>query len=318
MARLVGKAAAAAAALLTMQAFAQQASPGAAADGEGAQPLEEIVVRGQRMSEIKDDLRIHIGEFIKEITALPAGRGFARWQGRVCVGVHNLARDPAQYLVDRISALALEVGLRPGEPGCNPEVVVIFTTDGKETARFIVEEHPTVLRPNGEGGQQRGLRAMDEFAESDRPIRWWHLSLPVDARTGAPAIEQHGGNILGGFGGAPTVNVEGASHIYSGIRDAMQSVIIIVDSTKLTGTTWQQLGDYLAVVALAQVDLDADPTAYDSILNLFNNPKAYSGLTDWDRSYVHALYDFDQRRVANLQRGEIVSKMLRREIEAGQ
>lgn len=313
MARLIGKAAAATAALLSVQVLAQEAAPRA----EGEQPLEEIVVRGQRMSEIKDDLRIHIDDFVNEITALPAGRGFARWQGGVCVGVHNLARDPAQYLVDRISALALEVGLRPGEPGCNPQVVVIFTTDGKETARFIVEERPGVLRPNGEGGQQRGLRAMDEFAESDRAIRWWHLSMPVDARTGNPAIKQGGRSSLGAFGGAPFVNVEGPSRIYSGIRDAMQSVIIIVDSTKLTGTTWQQLGDYLAVVSLAQVDLDADPTAYDSILNLFKNPKAYSGLTDWDRSYVHALYDFDQRRIVNLQRGEIVSTMLRREIAAG-
>ena len=158
---------------------------------------------------------------------------------------------------------------------------------------------------------------MKEFAESDRAIRWWHLSMPVDARTGNPAIEIRGGDKSdrsAAFGGAPVVNIEGPSRIYSGIRDAMQSVIIIVDSTKLTGTTWQQLGDYLAVVSLAQVDLDADPTAYDSILNLFRNPKAYSGLTDWDRSYVHALYDFDQRRIANLQRGEIISNMLRREL----
>ena len=159
---------------------------------------------------------------------------------------------------------------------------------------------------------------MKEFAESDRAIRWWHLSLPVDARTGTPAIEQHGANSgESDFGGAPVISVEGPSRIYSGIRDAMQRVIVIVDSTKLAGTTWQQLGDYLAVVSLAQIDLDADPTAYDSILNLFSNPKAYSGLTDWDRSYVHALYDFDQRRLANFQRGEIVSEMLRREIDVG-
>ena len=82
----------------------------------------------------------------------------------------------------------------------------------------------------------------------------------------------------------------------------MQRVIIIVDSTKLTGTTWQQLGDYLAVVSLAQVDLDTNPAAFDSILNLFSNPEAYSGLTDWDRTYVQALYQFDQRRIRGCSR----------------
>ena len=301
-----------AATLLAAWASAQDPAPPLAAPAEpkaeALQVMDEVVVRGQRMSDIKDDLRIHIGEFIGEVVARPTGRGFARWQGGVCVGVHNLERSAAQYLVDRISGLAVDVGLTPGEPGCTPDVIVIFTTDGKETASYIVENQPRVLRPNGQGGQQRGLAAMDEFAESDRAVRWWHLSTPVDARTGNVAIRQPGE-------GPPTVAVEGPSRIYSGIRDAMQRVIIIVDSGKLTGTTWQQLGDYLAVVALAQVDLEADPAGFDSILNLFSNPKAYSGLTDWDRSYVRALYAFDQRRMPRLQRGEIVSQMLRRELD---
>ena len=68
-------------------------------------------------------------------------------------------------------------------------------------------------------------------------------------------------------------------------------MIIIVDATKLTGTTWQQLADYLAVVSLAQINPKTNPAAFDSILNLFSNPAAYSGLTDWDRSYFEALYD---------------------------
>jgi len=301
-------------ALLSVGVAAQEPAPEAAASS-GSQEIENVIVRGRRMSEIEDDLRIEIGKFINEVVVVPTGRGFARWQSGVCVGVHNLERTAAQYVVDRISALALEVGLAPGEPGCNPEVIVIFTTDGKETASYIVENREDVLRPTGDGGQHRGLAGLKEFAESDRAIRWWHLSMPVDARTGRPTIRREAGSAdpLDN----PTVRVDGPSRIHSGIRDAMQRVIIIVDSSKLTGTTWQQLGDYLAVVSLAQIDLETDPTAFDSILNLFSNPKAYSGLTDWDRSYVHALYEFDQRRIPSLQTGEIVSQMVRREIENG-
>ena len=87
--------------------------------------------------------------------------------------------------------------------------------------------------------------------------------------------------------------------------------MIVVDATKLTGTTWQQLADYLGVVSLAQIDPEANPAAFDSILNLFSNPRAYSGLTDWDRAYVRALYDFDQERNPNLQTGALVGEMLR-------
>jgi hypothetical protein len=95
-------------------------------------------------------------------------------------------------------------------------------------------------------------------------------------------------------------------------------VVVIVDATKLKGTTWQQLGDYLAVVSLCQIDPHTNPASFDSILNLFTNPKAYSGLTDWDRSYVRALYEFDQERIESMQTNEIVGRIAARELETAQ
>jgi hypothetical protein len=77
------------------------------------------------------------------------------------------------------------------------------------------------------------------------------------------------------------------------------------------GTTWEQLGDYLAMVSLAQINLDSNPVAFDSILNLFSNPGAYSGLTDWDRAYVRSLYELDQEREPRLQRNALVGRMAR-------
>ena len=103
---------------------AQNRAPEPANASETDQPApevgDEVVVRGQRMSDIEDGLRAEIGKFIGEISAPPAGRGFARWDSRVCIGVHNLEQTAAQYLVDRISKLALDVGLTPGEPKCGP------------------------------------------------------------------------------------------------------------------------------------------------------------------------------------------------------
>jgi hypothetical protein len=292
---------------------AQNRAPEPANASETDQPApevgDEVVVRGQRMSDIEDGLRAEIGKFIGEISAPPAGRGFARWDSRVCIGVHNLEQTAAQYLVDRISKLALEVGLTPGEPGCGPNVIVIFTTDGRQLATHLVENEPKFLRPTGEGGVHRGLAGLDRFAKSDKAVRWWQLSMPVSAQSGIAALELPNGL------GPPVIGVAGPSRIHSGIVDALQRVIIIVDSTKLTGTTWQQLGDYLAVISLTQVDLEANPASFDSILNLFINPKAYSGLTDWDRTYVQALYRFDQERVPRLQRGELTGEMLRLELE---
>lgn len=308
--------------LLTMQASAQDAATDAearsqpsaeSARGEQGRALEEVVVRGRRMSDIELDLRIHVREYVGEIATSPPGRGYARWHRSVCVGVHNLERTAAQYIVDRISQLAVDVGLEPGEPGCRPGVIVIFATDGKAVARRMVEDSPRMFRPVATHGHMSLTRAeLTEFVESDRPVRWWHVSMPVDARTGQPAIR------LPQSDDVPVVSVAGPSRIHSGIRDDMRRVIIIVDSTKLPGTTWQQLADYLAVVSLVQVDPGAEPSSFNSILNLFSNPDAYTGLTDWDRSYVQALYAFDQERRPELHVSEVVSEMVRWELESGE
>jgi hypothetical protein len=282
-------------------AYAQRAS--ARADRAASAPAapvvgDEVIVRGRRMSEIENDLRIEIGKFIDEIAAAPMGAGLARWDKSVCVGVHNLEMTAAQYLVDRIARLALDVGLRPEDPGCIPDVLIVFTTDGKYLANYLVDKRERLLRPTNFGRVHRGIAGMVRFAATDQAVRWWHISMPVSANSGAQAL-------------TGSVAVSGPSRIHSGIVDELRRVYIIVDSTKLTGTTWEQLGDYLAVVSLAQVDLETNPETFDSILNLFTNPKAYSGLTDWDRTYVRGLYDFDQERAPFLQRGVLTNEMLR-------
>jgi hypothetical protein len=302
-----------AAVLLSARGFTQdapQAAPSAAPPKvEAPPPVDEVVVRGRRMSEIESDLRVFVQQFIGSVTAPVEGRGYARWNRRVCIGVHNLlTADAAQYIVDRISQQAADVGLQPGEPGCRPNVVIIFTTDAKQLATYLVTNRIRLFLPGmGRSGMNLSREALDAFAKSEKPVRWWDVSIPVDPHTGGRAIR------LSEDDSAPTIAVEGPSRIHSGTRDELQQVIIIVDGTKLHGTTWQQLADYLAVVSLAQVNPDADLTAFDSILNLFSNPMAYSGLTDWDRSYMRALYSYDQERTPVVQRIELVTQMTSRE-----
>jgi hypothetical protein len=306
------------AALLIAPALAQESAPGAPlpSEIEAPQVVDEIIVRGRRLEEIEDDLRLHIREFIDEVVATPPGRGFARWDRRVCVGVHNLETSAAQYLVERVSSLALDVGLEPGEPGCRPQVNIVFATNASEAAAAMVEHDRRVfMRVGGLAAMDLGRGALDEFVKSEKAVRWWQVSLPVDAHTGLPAIELFKSN-CGEALCAPQVNVQGPSRVHSGTRDELQYVIILVDATKLKGTTWQQLGDYLAIISLAQIDQKSNPAAFDSILNLFSNPAAYSGLTDWDRAYVRALYELDQERIASIQTNEIVSRIAKRELES--
>ena len=278
--------------------------------------MDEVVVRGRRMSEVEDDLRIYIDKFLDQVAKPARGRGYARWNRSVCVGVHNLESTAAQYVVDRISRQAIDLGLEPGEPGCTPQVNIVFATNAKETASLMVKSQPRIFRPMaGFAGTDLGRAALDEFVEAERAVRWWHVSMPVSAHNGGLAIEVPAARLCGQPYCPPQVTVEGPSRIHNGVIDELFDVIIIVDATKLRGTTWQQLADYLAVVSLAQINPKTSPAEFDSILNLFSNPAAYSGLTDWDRSYLQALYNFDQERVAKLQHNEIVSRIADTELE---
>lgn len=276
---------------------------------------EEIVVRGRRMSEVELDLPKYIRSFIRQVAAPPAGQGYARWHGRVCVGVYNLQNDAAHYIADHVSGVAAQLGLEPGEPGCTPDDIIIFTVDAESLAAAMVKHRQRMFRPGmGLGGMDRGAAALQDFVRSDRAVRWWHVSMPVDARTGVRAVPLP----QDGVENHSVISVAGPSRIHSGIRDDLDHVIVIVDATKLIGTTWQQLADYLAMVSLAQIDPKADLKDFDTILNLFSNSAAYSGLTDWDRSYLRALYSFDQERAPKAQAGEIVTQMVKWESTFGQ
>jgi hypothetical protein len=290
---------------LGLLAQSPAAPPPPVQDPTAAQPsgpqtpatLSDVVVDGRR-------LRSVVQEFVGEVAAPATGdRGPARWNSSVCIGVVNLRADLAQYIVDRASDVARELGVRAGEPGCTANVLIIAAADGQALADALVEEHRRAFNPGG-SGMTRSFRALDAFRTSDAPIRWWHVSGPVDSETGALATR------LPGYE-APRTAVSRASRIRSDIRDDMFKAIIVVDLNRIGTVSWTQLADYCSLIALAQVDPAADVTEFDTILNVFNDPTV-PGLTAWDTDYLKALYRIEQNRVgANARGAEIVDLMLR-------
>jgi hypothetical protein len=257
--------------------------------------------------------REYTRNFIAEI-ADPVSRNFgiARWNDEICVGVQNAPPELAQPIIDLISQVALEVGLDVGEPGCRANVSVIFAADGRAFASYLAEEQPRLFRPwGGAGGTTQGLHALEAFKSTNAPVRWWQITMPVD-EAGNVAIL-----LPESMYGPP--NVRGSnSRITNLIRDEVWSAIIIVDAGKLTGITIGQLADYLAMVALTQVDPESDAGAYESILNIFSSAARPARLTDWDWAYLRAVYSFDQRRMPHAQRSQIVYEMMQAQEDAAE
>lgn len=253
--------------------------------------LQDVVVEGRRLETL-------VREFVNEVAEPANNRGLARWNRPICVGAVNLKPEVGQYLIDRVSDVGRELGVEAGEPGCRPNILIVGTVDGAALASALVADRPRNfdLRHNGTDAGSRAFRA---FRTDDRPVRWWQISLPVDSDTGQRAVRLPGDiDPSTGRPSAPTINVFAASRLRTQIRDDMARSIVIIDVDRLGGANLGQLADYVAMVALAQVDADGETAGYRTILNLFEDPSAApAGLTDWDRSYLTALYEHDQLRI---------------------
>ncbi|WP_286692684.1 MULTISPECIES: hypothetical protein [unclassified Brevundimonas] len=260
--------------------------------------VEDIVVLGM-------PLREQVETFVDDVTAPATGWGPARWDERsgICVGVVNLRPDAAQAMADRVSEVALDLGLTVGEPGCSPNILVIATDDAPALATALVQQSPNAFRPRYSGAARRPS-ALRAFQSSDSPVRWWHVSMPIIRETGQPAVRLPGGD-------APWIPSWG-SRLTSPITSKLLRAYVIIDIDQAEGLSFSQLADYVAMVAFAQIDPDADVSGFPTILNVFDNPTIAFGMTDWDEAYLGSLYGAEMnQRNPNAQSGAVAALMFR-------
>ena len=188
------------------------------------------------------------------------------------------------------------LGLGTGDPGCEPNIFVIVSDDGNATAEALVRARPREFL-TGASGADAGRAALETFRTSGRPVRWWHVSLPVNPDTGAPLVrlpgqfpfsaprEMSSPHQFGAYGDLTT-----PSRLSDRSRDDLLQVIIIVEITAFDQANFSQIADYVSMAALAQLNPEASPPT-PSILHLFDSTRTpEAGLTRWDRAYLETLY----------------------------
>lgn len=258
------------------------------------------------------ELRERVTAFVADVAASPRGRGRARWRQPLCVGVANLAQPYAQAVVDRVSEVALDIGLDVAEPGCRASVMIFFAVDATPFAQKLVKDDYLGFRP-GEDGASLSRRALEAFQTVERPVRWWQVSQIVEEATGQPP--KWVTLLVPTLPGEPPEEIETrlvtiatASRLRSGLRDDLKRTIVIVDVTRLGDAGLASVADYVSMVALAQIDVDADMSGQPSILSLFSEKPAARSLTSWDMAYLKSLYavlpDYRNPRMETRQIGE--------------
>jgi len=264
--------------------------------------LGDVVVEGRSPEQVQ--------AFVEEAAAPPPGRRLARWNRPICVGVANMEGRYARFMIDRIASVAAEIGVESESPGCEPNIMIIAASDANDLAQAMVSDRPSAFRPT-RTGTDLGSAALERFQSTEAPVRWWHVSLPVDVDTGAVATQLAGEIIFEPGGGPPkplAMRVRDPSRLRAHTRDELVQATVIIDTSKVGRIGFGALSEYVAMVALAQIAPDADTSGYETVLNLFSEgADRTSGLTRWDRDYLGALYTVRQDRARWLQQVRDIS-----------
>jgi hypothetical protein len=249
-------------------------------------PGDEVVVTAIRPAQMRN--------FVRELAEPGKNDQLSRWDGRVCPGVVGVGAQAAQALIDRIVMRAFAVGLDGGRPGCRANVLVIVTPDATAFTPDFVDQNKRFFSYYEDSGNALGREALDQFARSSRPIRWWHVTQTVTDSGIVLGNSVATSNTDGSFDNAQVARVRSASRVRAGTREDFKRVIVIVDATAVAGKPFTAVADYVAMVSLAQIRADASRTGLDTILALFDPPaegqSAAQEWTAWDRAYVEGLY----------------------------
>ena len=109
--------------ITTAPALAQDAAP-------AQQAPVEVTVTGHAEDMVRD--------FVGQVSAAPAGADqLARWDRTICPRVAGIQARYAQFIIDRISQRAYQLGLAPGHAGCRANIFIFVTPDSQTFAKAL-------------------------------------------------------------------------------------------------------------------------------------------------------------------------------------
>jgi hypothetical protein len=241
------------------------------------------------------DLRQRVEAFVRGVTTNPGfadSESLVRWNAPICLFAAGLPEEDLKTVSARLRQIILAAGASMAREPCQPNFSIIVTS---EPDRVLEAWYARNKQLFGDATPSQIRHFLD--SSGSRPIRVWRN---IDQGRKA-------GTRLGHF--VPSNgNAESSSFVRNAVLNFL-SVFAIVDTNLASHATLDQQTDYIAMVGLSNVDLDADIGSAPSILRLFvSDPAPPAGLSPWDAAFVKALYQSDQ--TSRGERGEIVERVM--------
>lgn len=164
---------------------------------------------------------------------------YARWKRPVCPHVYGLTPVAAWQVEHRIREVAAMVGapLDHSDP-CIANIGIFFTAEPQASLLSIASAQPYLI----EGGSQK--------LTVRYPVEAWYATFRVDYN-GFKNIDIPWDKITPPLDDPPHIAAND-SRLHTGLTAEMGAATVLVDSKAVTGMTLGELGDYLALMTLAQ------------------------------------------------------------------
>jgi hypothetical protein len=276
-----------------------------AAIAAGASDLSTITVEARRA---RETLEKQVSTFVTGVMTHYSDESLARWDAAVCPLVAGFPRDVGEFMLARLSQIVKSVDAPLAAEDCRANLYVIVTREPdlllkswrRRDVRIFGNAPPATIR---------------RFLNTPRPVRVWY-NADISASDGVLSSSTLAGSVggmgvassgaLGGGNGStnsyPTNTRPKPTRLIWNEVQALSSVIVIVDSSRLKAASIGQLADYIGLIALAEVRLDADSGTAPTILHLFadSGGTAPQQLSAWDQALLKSLYDTPQKSVMQL------------------
>lgn len=208
-------------------------------------------------------------------------------------------------LVSRLRQVAAAVGIPVAPMTCRPNVLVVVARDKQALMQRLERKRPYFFPSSWSGGRIRSL------VRDPAPVAAWHLEGKM-GRDGRNLQTDY----MSGLDYQKTT--QPGSRIVPSARPHFLGAIVIVDLDALNGLTTTQLADYAAMRGFARTDPRAlAGSKTPTILHVIDTPMGSEmpvTMTEWDFSFLKALYASDGRNYASSQRGEM-KKLVKQELE---
>jgi hypothetical protein len=264
-----------------------------AANSKGVNPpLDTVTVEAQRN---RKELEKRVGLFLSSAIVRQRDRPFARWRQPVCPIIVGLLKEQGEFMVGRLSEIARQAAVPLAPAKCTVNFAVIATQEPYELINILRRRRPGLF------DTRQGEIPFKRFRDVSRPVRVWY-NAEFTGGDGTPFW-------------ADTVNEDGSiiriytkprrygghTTYYGDVRE-ITTTIILLDTNMLHDNTVGQLADYIAVVGLAEIDLDKDLGDAPTILHLFRTRgQSFDGdLSVWDQAFLKSLYDTPQESMFQL------------------